>query len=155
MALADDLKTSLLQAVTEYGQAVTVTDVAEGTYDHTTGGYTGASETDHAGKGVIVAYRDDEIDGTRIHANDRKCIVAASGLEYVPKAGDIITDAAGTDFLIFDAISTFEVNGSNFAYVCPIRIGGGWEEVVASTDALLLESGDYLLLESGDKLLLE
>lgn len=117
---------AVLTAVTEYGRAVTLTQVAEGTYDPTTGTYSGGGETDYAAKGMLLGYNDRDIDGMRILAGDRKCILAASGLGIVPAPGDKITpsgdtgDASLTTYSVI-SVKTYELQGLPLAYVCQVR----------------------------------
>jgi len=125
LSQSSEITAVVLSALTEYGQAITVTDVDEGTFDYTTGLYTGDGTTDYSGFGLFLKYSDDEVDGTRIKSVDRKCIIAASGLGYIPVPGDIITDAAAVDYVIRGdelGVKTYEINGTTFAYVCPVRI---------------------------------
>lgn len=119
MTLAGDTQASVLQALTYAGQGLTITKVTEGTYNPATGTTSGGSTTDYTGTGLLHAYRNFDIDGTRILATDRKLILAASGLSYVPTTGDKITYGSTVYSVI--AISPFEFNGTAFAYVLQVR----------------------------------
>lgn len=119
MSIASDISNDVLSALTEYGRSVTLTVNNEGDYDPATGTVSGDSETDYTVTGLLLGYKDQDIDGSRILANDRKCILAASGMSVVPTSGDILT-ASSVDYSVI-AVKTYEVNGTDFAYVLQIR----------------------------------
>lgn len=84
--------------VREFGQAVTVSRKAAGTYSPSTGAAT-VTTTTQAGLGVEVAYTAREIDGTLVLAGDKKLILgplnAAGASLTAPQMDDTITLADG------------------------------------------------------------
>lgn len=119
MTIASDITAEVLAQLTKYGRDVTLTVNNEGDYDPSTGTVSGDDTTDYTVKGLLLGYKDRDIDGTRIQANDRKCIISASGLSPVPATGDILT-ASSVSYSVI-SVKTYEVNGTTFAYVLQIR----------------------------------
>lgn len=123
MTIGAEAATDVLAALGSYGQALTLRKVNEGTYDPTTGGTTGASTSDTACTGMMQAYKNRDIDGERIKANDRRCIIAASGLAVAPETGDRIVTAAAAVYTVI-AFQTVELNGSPIYYAGQVRNAG-------------------------------
>jgi len=126
MSHASEINASVLDALTEYGRSVILTQVVEGTYNAATGLYSGGSTNDLTVKALLLSYRDRDVDGSKIMADDRRCILAASGMTVIPKTGDLITPSGDTDdpssgtYSVI-RVKTYEVQGTPFAYVLQIR----------------------------------
>ena len=120
MTLAADLSGDVFAALTEYGRTATLRKVTEGTYDPTTGTTTGGGTTDATVTiGPLLSYKNFEIDGTRIKAEDRKVIMATSGVATAPDSGDRIIIGSTTYTVI--TMKAYDVNGTTFAYVLQVR----------------------------------
>lgn len=70
--------TDLNRIVQAYGRDLTLRSKSTGTYDPSTGGLTGGSNTDYTVKIYLFDYRLDEIDGTEVVAGDRRAVILST-----------------------------------------------------------------------------
>ena len=89
MSEYDSLIAMALDLLGRKGQPITITTIATGAYNPSTGGVF-STETTQTGVGVPVGYKASEIDGTNIKRGDVKVIVAASGLTE-PKVNGLVS----------------------------------------------------------------
>ena len=68
-----NLRTTATRLLTNNGKTITLTRETDGAYDPSTGGSTVVT-TNPAGVGVLVRYRNNEVDGTTILSSDRRLI---------------------------------------------------------------------------------
>lgn len=89
--------------------------------DYTPGsGLSGASSLTYDVVGKIVEYSDYTKGGNNlIQGGDRKAIIAAKGLHYVPKPQDILKDGAVSYKVV--NVRMMKDRNSVVAYVCQIR----------------------------------
>jgi len=63
-----------------------------GSYNTTTGQFSGGETLTEDVRGVFINYMEQEIDGTSVLADDRKLLLQARGTTMVPETGDDIDD---------------------------------------------------------------
>ena len=87
MALADDLQADVAAVLDDpdYGRDVTLRKTMPGAYNPSTGAVGATSPVDVATRGILISYRDSQINGTTILQGDRKCIIKA---DINPFVGD-------------------------------------------------------------------
>ena len=78
-----------LRLLAKYGQAVTLTHSAPGTYDPDTGSVANTLTT-QAGVAAELDYTEREIDGTLVQRGDKKLLLASSGVT-MPTVDDTVT----------------------------------------------------------------
>ena len=117
---AERITLSVLETMEDYGRELTLRQVDEGTYNYETGTVSGDSTTDYTFTGMLITYRDMDIDGTRIMATDRKCLCAASGFSPAPMIGDQVIASSVTYTIV--NMKTYELQGYIFAYVFQLRV---------------------------------
>lgn len=88
--------TIALGLIAQYGQTVTYTQVAEGTYTPSSGTFSTGSTATASPRAVVFPYDSREIDGTNVRAEDRKVFVAPDAMTLTPKIGDTLAFADGT-----------------------------------------------------------
>jgi hypothetical protein len=105
-----------LTMLNKYGMAMTLRRQTAGTFNPSTGAFTGAATTDYTVQGLIQSQTlqtagagERFFNGTLIQAGDKFILLAASGLAVVPSPGDL---------LIIGSI-TF-----NIATIIPLEPGG-------------------------------
>lgn len=81
--------------IEDHGQTVTLRYVTEGTYDPSTGGLTGGSNTDSTVLAYFYNYALDEIDGSNVISGDRRVV-----LPTVDSSGDTLTEPSIDDEII-------------------------------------------------------
>jgi len=101
----------------DYGYDVTITkpDVG-GSYNITTGKFTGGTDTGYTARGAWMNYHNSDIDGTNIRAGDRKLLISAYDLDITPAVGDYVD----SEVRIID-VHTHETNEGVVAYICQTR----------------------------------
>lgn len=115
MSVYDRSADTALKMLTKYGQNVTVTSIASGSYSN--GSITTTSTTSTA-KGLITANDAKNIDGTLIKQGDKKLLLDASVNVAV---GDTVT----VNNIVYSIILTDEknYNGTRVMWVCVVRVG--------------------------------
>lgn len=106
----------------QYGKTITYRSVTEGTYDPSTGGLTGGSNTDKTVKAYFYNYNLNEIDGTNVVLGDRRVV-----LHTLDTSGNTITEPNIGDQFIGEG-DTVKVVGvqkifsdSLVCYICQVR----------------------------------
>lgn len=110
----DKYRAAIARALSNHGRYMTLRQIMTQTYDPATG-VAPDTDTDVTVFGIVTAYKDREIDGTRIEQGDRRVVLQGSGLEAVPVEGDRIID--GTDNYTVMNIKKYDIDGSPFAWV--------------------------------------
>ena len=87
-----------------------------GAYDTTTGKVSGGTTISATVRGVFIDYRESDIDGTSILADDRKLLLQARGLTMAPETGDVLDD----DVQIV-SVRTIKSGDTVIAYTCQTR----------------------------------
>lgn len=115
MSAYDRAAATALKLLNKYGQNVTVTSIASGSYSN--GSVTTTSTTSTA-KGLITANDTKNIDGTLIKQGDKKLLLDASASVSV---GDTVT----VNSVVYSVIMTDEknYNGTRVLWVSIVRIG--------------------------------
>jgi len=110
MSAGDDLRTSLLEMLGEFGRAMSIERVTPGAYDQSTGATAAETTTTYAGMGRAGNYRDALVDGVMIKQQDRRVTFVPDDPTFIPAANDrLVSD------------STYVVIRSD-----PREIGGEW-----------------------------
>lgn len=71
-----------------FGQEVTLVMRSEGAYNTATGSSV-ITETSITANGVMLDYKDSEIDGTRVQQGDVRCFMESKA-DAIPKSGDLV-----------------------------------------------------------------
>lgn len=107
-----DTITALLET---FGSDLTLTRQAGDTYDPATGVYSGGASTAYTIRGVMIAYRDDMIDGSVIRVGDRRLLVDAQESETTPAIGDTVGGLSVVH------VRAYAPNGTAVAWACQMR----------------------------------
>ena len=122
MSLGSDISSEVLSVLSVYGRGMTLGVVDEGEYSDDDATVSGGGVTPYDFTGLMMTYDDRDIDGTRIRADDRRCIIAASGLAVTPDIGDRVTAGPNTYVIVY--VRTYELSGVNLCYVAQVRTIG-------------------------------
>jgi len=87
-----------------------------GTYDTTSGKVTGGSTLTWTETGVYVNFKDEDVDGTAITADDQKLLMQAEGLTREPEVGDFLDD----DLRVIN-VRKIKSGSTVIAYTCQVR----------------------------------
>ena len=113
MRLDKDVK----RLLATHGYDVTLKRVQDGgTYNTTTGIMSGGTTTTETVRGMFINYKEEEVDGTSIVADDRKLILQALGMTMVPDTGDLVDD----EVRILD-VRKIQSGAIVIAYICQTR----------------------------------
>ena len=85
----DDAAATVLEMLTEFGQVIRLNRANAGAYDPATGEVGAGVVVTYTGMGVVLSYRQEQIDGTLILAGDRRMYVAAN-MATAPRPGDTV-----------------------------------------------------------------
>jgi hypothetical protein len=99
------------------GGSIVYRQVTAGTYNSTSGEIKGTT-TDTSLKGLFQDINDEEVKGL-IQADDRKCMIAADALSFIPSTADKIV-AAGITYQIIK-VKTIEQAGTQINYLLYLR----------------------------------
>jgi hypothetical protein len=126
MGLYDRLQNTAQKLIKDKGQTVTLTHVDPGTYDPTTGGYSGGSTTTQYGYGAVIDWNANQIDGTLIKTGDRRLLLSplntAGAALTSPVLNDKITDAAGVVYTFVAPLNIVSPAGTPVLYDCNLRV---------------------------------
>jgi len=89
MSVYTQARASAGKALTQYGQAMTLTKKTAAAYSPSTGS-AGVTETDYNCIGAVFDYVQAMIDGTSIKTGDKRVLLSADGLTVTPDVGDAI-----------------------------------------------------------------
>lgn len=110
------LHKDVAQLIQTHGYALTFSRTNNGgTYNTTTGFFTGGNTVTYTGRGVFVNYAFEDIDGTSIEAEDRKLLLRATDLGQVPQIGDRV------DGVQIIRVQKMQSGSTVIAYVCQTR----------------------------------
>ena len=91
-----------------------------GSYNTATGKVSGGTASIATVRGVFIDYRESDIDGTSILADDRKLLLQARGLTITPKTGDVLAFGNGdqfADFLVLGGDTFVTADGETYQVV--------------------------------------
>lgn len=103
----------------KYGQTVTLTRTADGTYDTTDGTLTAGAQTEYECSAAVFDYAQQEIDGTQIRQGDRRVMLQATGDVPLPRSGDTLT-IGSLDYTVV-AVRTTSPGGTAVVYQLQVR----------------------------------
>ena len=111
----------------EFGQAVTLIHINEGTYVPGTGWVPAdPAETIQAGIGAVVDWDSNHIDGTLILIGDKRLLLSSlntAGLALTaPVLGDTVTDAAGIVYTLVAPLKTVSPAGTVVLFDVNLRV---------------------------------
>jgi len=107
------------QQIKEYGRPITIKGEIKGTFDPTTGKYTGGSQTTRQAYGIVTAYARNEIDGTLIQAKDQKVLLAADSLSAPPEVGELLV-VGSVEYRVV-SVRAVEPGGTALLYKVQVR----------------------------------
>lgn len=120
----DEMADTAAELLTEFGQAVTLTHVAAGTYNTATGVTAAATTTTQTGVAVEDDYSAHSIDGTLIKAGDKKLYLSplnSDGAQITPPiAEDTAALASGAPWTIKN-VTPVQPGGTPVLYVLQVR----------------------------------
>lgn len=99
----------------EEGSDLTVTRPGATIYDAATATVTEAASTTFVLRGLFVNYKDKDVDGTVIRANDRRMLASARGATGAPQVGDMVAGYR------IEHVRAFAPNGVVIAWACQVR----------------------------------
>lgn len=76
---------------------------------------------DHTARFVIVAFMANEIDGTRIHATDKKALLAPGALTIIPTPDDLLVEADGSTWKIVPPVDVLRPAETTLLYTLQVR----------------------------------
>jgi len=117
MAFYDDMAVVAVELLTEFGGAVTLPRVTDGSYDPVTGETTAGSDDTQATIGLIKPYPDNLVDGTRIRSTDKMLVLTASVeplMTDTPQMGGVTLGSV-------ESIKTVNPAGTPICYFVQIR----------------------------------
>ncbi len=116
---ATNIATNALAAVQRSGTTFTLTRQTVTTASDTPWKKSGASDATHTLNGILDDYRDAERDGEIIRLNDRRYLVAASGLSVVPQPTDTLLDGSTSYEIV--AVNTIRAKSTDVCYYLHAR----------------------------------
>ena len=106
------------------GQGVTLTHIVQGEYDPATGGVAN-TETTQYGTGAVVAWNNNQVDGSIIKSTDKLLLLSPINTDgaflTAPVLNDKITDAAGTTYTMVEPFSRVAPAGTVVLYKINLR----------------------------------
>lgn len=120
----DDMAETAAELLTEFGQSVTLTHVAAGSYDSATRTTAAGTPTTQTGVAVEDTYSAHSIDGTLIKTGDKKLLLSAlnsAGAQITPpKPEDTAALAGGAPWTIVK-VDPVQPGGTPVLYVLQVR----------------------------------
>jgi hypothetical protein len=122
MSLAEDLQLDVNDVLDDpdFGRDVTLRKVIPGAYDATTGGTAAATTTNTATRGMLLGYRDSQINGTTIQRGDRKCIMKVPN-NVTPEVSDRLVVGAETLSVVDVRRVALGEDGTVIVYILQVR----------------------------------
>lgn len=117
-AFSSAMQSLATNLITQFGQSVTFTREAYGSYNIEEGQVESSSTTTFTGVAVPVDYAANEIDGTVIQSGDIKATVALT--TSPPQPGDQVA-LGGTNYRVMNVMTT-KVSGDDIIYDIQLRI---------------------------------
>jgi hypothetical protein len=118
-ALSKKLQALALSKINQFGEDVSFSREAEGTYDPYSGNTLPTETITYTGKGVPENFNENEKDGTIIQQGDLKLNVAQ--LTSQPKVGDEVTLTSRSDVFRIVNVNIVPLNGDNIIYILQLR----------------------------------
>lgn len=121
MSFYDDMASTALRLIAQFGQTITLRDVTEGGYDPVTGSVTPGTTSDQEARAILQDYALQQsgasyAEGTEIRQGDKKITVAAKGLTPPQLTTKII--AGGANWTI---VNIKEINPAGTPLVYEIQ----------------------------------
>lgn len=111
------IEAELRSLINDIGKPLTLRKVTEGTYSPSTGLITNIN-TDTSVKGMMLNYKDSQLDDDIIRRGDRKIVLRASD-GVVPEIQDVVLDGLVEYRLV--NVRQIEQAGTDLIYVCQGR----------------------------------
>ena len=111
------IEAELRSLINDIGKPLTLRKVTEGTYSPSTGLITNTN-TDTSVKGMMLNYKDSQLDDDIIRRGDRKIVLRASD-GVVPEIQDVVLDGLVEYRLV--NVRQIEQAGTDLIYVCQGR----------------------------------
>lgn len=103
--------------INEVGKDLTLRKITEGDYNPATGSVVN-TPADTTVKGMLLNYRDSQVDGSIIQQGDRRAVIRTG--DAVPEIQDILIEGS-TQYRIID-VRTVEYSGNAVIYSCQVRL---------------------------------
>lgn len=112
-----NLVTLARNLLTDYGESVSFSRVAEGAYDPATSGVAAGTTTNYTGYAAPTQYNRADVDGDLIRSSDIRLVVEQTTTE--PNIGDVVT----VDGIIHRVlnVSPIKVSNVDIIYILQIR----------------------------------
>lgn len=115
--MATRLDKDVQQLLARHGYDVEIVRVNDGgSYDTSTGTFSGGTTTSETFRGVFVNYKEEDIDGTAVEADDRKLLLQARNATMVPDVGDVVDDEVS-----LVNVRRIKSGETTIAYICQTR----------------------------------
>jgi len=101
MNVYEKMQEAALEILAEMGKDIEIKREVGEVHDPIRGTVTPGTTQTHQAKGVVVNYRNEEIDGTKIRRGDRLCVIEAKSLSIVPNTDDRV-EANNTAYTVED-----------------------------------------------------
>lgn len=113
-----------LRMISEKGRSITVLsppppDPEEQVYDPMTDVFSGDDPVETPAKGVFTSYAAKDIDGELIHRSDKKLLIAAAGLSFMPNTEHSIRD--GNDEYEIMQVDVVQPGDTPILYIVQVR----------------------------------
>lgn len=117
MTFAANMQATALSLLTQYGRAVTLGRVVEGSYDTATSAVSAGTTTSYSGKGHTSPYKASEVDGAVVQGGDVNLLLYAT-------TEPLVGDTATIDARVYRVMTVDKLNaqGVNIAYKLQLRV---------------------------------
>lgn len=121
MAFYEEMAATALVMITEYGQPVTLRDVAPGGYDPETSTTLPPQTSEQVVQGILVEYTGREFEASSlILTGDKKLKIAAKGLAWIPALGSVAI-IQGQEWKIVPPVKEINPAGTPIMYELQVR----------------------------------
>lgn len=124
MALADDLQLEVAAVLDndDFGRNMTLRKITPGAYDPSTGETAAATTRNTSTRGMLLNYRNSQINNTTILRGDRKCILKVPSGRVVPEPSDRLIVGREEDLGIVDVRRiALGGDGTVIVYILQVR----------------------------------
>ena len=123
MTFGSMLQFDAARLIQDAGYDLTFRRVTRSAYDPATGAAAATANDDETVRGIFIAYRDQDIDGTLIQRGDRQAIIsptyAGASISKEPQVDDEFRGEG--DAVRVVSARTIKSGGSVAAYICQVR----------------------------------
>lgn len=117
MTFYTDMQGTATSLLTNYGQNLTFSRSTPGAYDPAAGTTGTATDSSYSGYGVVLNYRNFEIDGERILQGDRR--ITLQNVTTEPRVNDVV-EIDSKDYVVL-AVMSMSPAGTNLVYKLQVR----------------------------------